>query len=127
MEESIKNRIVLILSILTVILFIGLISSCNNTYRQKLARDKEMSSRLDMEEKMGKFSNEKSTIEEKLKVSQKELEEEKAAHQATSKALVQEQLVNISLKEELVKITRLKEALEEDLKEALTHQKNSKK
>src|SRR3989338_7760147 len=124
MEESIKNRIVLILSILTVILFIGLISSCNNTYRQKLARDKEMSSRLDMEEKMGKFSNEKSTIEEKLKVSQKELEEEKAAHQATSKALVQEQLVNQSLKEELVKITRLKEALEEDLKEALTHQKN---
>ena len=127
MEESLKNRIILILSILTVILFIGLISSCNNTYRQKLARDKEMSSRLDMEEKMGKFSQEKSVIEEKLKASQKELDEEKAAHQATGKALVQEQLVNISLKEELTKVTRLKEALEEDLKEALTVGKKSKK
>lgn len=127
MEESLKNRIILILSILTVILFIGLISSCNNTYRQKLARDKEMSSRLDMEEKMGKFSQEKTVIEEKLKASQKELDEEKAAYQATGKALVQEQLVNISLKDELTKVTRLKEALEEDLKEALTAGKKSKK
>ena len=127
MEESLKNRIILILSILTVILFIGLISSCNNTYRQKLARDKEMSSRLDMEEKMGKFFQEKSIIDEKLKASQKELDEEKAAHQATGKALVQEQLVNISLKDELVKVTRFKEALEEDLKEALTAGKKSKK
>jgi len=127
MEESIKNRIILILSILSVILFIGLISSCNNTYRQKLARDKEMSSRLDMEEKMGKFSQEKSVIEQKLKAAQKELDEERQAHQATGKALVQEQLVNISLKDELVKVTRFKEALEEDLKEALTAGKKSKK
>ena len=127
MEESLKNRIILILSILTVILFIGLISSCNNTYRQKLARDKEMSSRLDMEEKMGKFSQEKSVIEEKLKASQKELDEEKAAHQATGKALMQEQLVNISLKDELVKVARHKETLEKDLKEALRDGKKSKK
>src|SRR3989338_9270210 len=98
MEESIKNRIVLILSILTVILFIGLLSSCNNSYRQKLARDKEMSSRLDLEEKMGKFSSEKTAIEEKLKAAQKELTDESAAHHATKKALVQEQLVNQSLK-----------------------------
>lgn len=127
MEESLKNRIILILSILTVILFTGLISSCNNTYRQKKARDKEMSSRLDMEEKMGKFSNEKSIIEEKLKASQKELEEERQAHQATGKALAQEQLVNISLKDELDKVTRLKDALEEDLKEALAGGKKPKK
>lgn len=127
MEESIKNRIILILGILSVILFIGLISSCNSTYRQKLARDKEMSSRLDMEEKMGRFSQEKTATEEKLKAVQKELNEERQAHQATGKALAQEQLVNISLKDELVKVTKLKEALEEDLKEALAGGKKSRK
>ncbi len=34
--------------------------------------------------------------------------------------LLQEQLVNQSLKEELEKVTKLKEKLEDDLKEALT-------
>lgn len=127
MEESLKNRIILILSILSAILFIGLISSCNNTYRQKLARDKEMSSRLDMEEKMGKFSQEKTVSEEQLKAAEKELDEERLSHQATSKALVQEQLVNQSLREELAKVTKLKEAIEENLKESLTGQKKSKR
>lgn len=127
MEESLKNRIILILSILIAILFIGLINSCNNTYRQKTARDKEMSSRLDLEEKIGKFSQEKSVLEEKLKAKDNELQEEQAVHQATKKALVQEQLVNQSLKDELAKVAKLKEALEEDLKEALVAGKKSRK
>lgn len=127
MEESLKNRIILILGILTVIFFIGFVNSCNNAYRQKTARDKEMSSRLDLEEKMSKFSQEKLALEDKAKAKEKELEEENAAHQATKKALVQEQLVNQSLKDELAKVTKLKEALEEDLKEALVSGKKSKK
>ena len=127
MEESLKNRIILILSILTVILFIGLISSCSSSIKIKAAKEKEMFSRLDLEEKMGKFSSEKSALEDKLKAAQKELDEEKAAHQAIKKALVQEQLVNQSLKDELTKVTKLKEALEEDLKEALTAGKKTKK
>jgi hypothetical protein len=39
---------------------------------------------------------------------------------------VQEQLVNQSLKEELQKVSKLKEALEEDLKEALVTGKSAK-
>ena len=39
--------------------------------------------------------------------------------EATKKSLVQEQLISSSLKTELEKISKLKEALEEDLKEAL--------
>ncbi|MBI4982534.1 MAG: hypothetical protein HZC15_05315 [Candidatus Omnitrophica bacterium] len=115
-----KNRIILILSVLSAILFISSVSSCASANRNKSARDKEMVARLDSEEKMSKFTQEKSSLEEKLKAATTSLEEEKAAHQALKKSLVQEQLVNQSLKEELQKVTKLKEALEEDLKESLT-------
>jgi hypothetical protein len=127
MEEAIKNRVILILGILAAILFIANINSCSNAYRNKAARDKEMASRLDLEEKMGKFSQEGAKLAEQLKASVGALEEEKAAHQATKKALVQEQLVNQSLKEELQKVTKLKDALEEDLKEALVSAKSKVK
>jgi len=126
MEETIKNRIILILAILTAIFLIGMINSCSNAYRQKVARDKEMATRLDLEEKMNKFSQEQTTLNAKLKTKEKESEEEKAAYQATKNALVQEQLVNQSLKEELAKVTKLKETLEEDLKEALVTSKSLK-
>jgi len=126
MEDAIKTRIILILSILTLILFIGTISSCSNAYRQKAARDKEMATRLDLEERMSRFTQDKATLTDKMNAREQELEEEKAAHQATKKALVQEQLVNQSLKEELQKVTKLKDALEEDLKEALVASKTLK-
>jgi len=126
MEETIKDRIILVLAILTAIFFVATVNSCSNTYRQKTARDKEMAARLDLEEKMNKFTQEKASTEEKLNTANKELEEEKTAHQATKKALEQEQLVNQTLKEELQRVTKLKEALEEDLKEALVKNKSAK-
>ncbi|MFH0738513.1 MAG: hypothetical protein V2A59_01460 [Candidatus Omnitrophota bacterium] len=126
MEESLKNRAILILGILTVIFFIGTLSSCNSSLRNKSARDKEMAARLELEEKMSKSSQDKTTIEKQLAVISQQLEEEKTGHQASKKALLQEQLVNQSLKEELQKVTKLKEALEEDLKEALVTNKSAK-
>lgn len=127
MDESFKNRLILILGILCAIFFVATLGSCSNAYRQKSARDKEMAARLDVEEKMSKFSQQKSTLEEKLKVEDAALEEEKAAHQATKKSLVQEQLISQSLKEELQKVVKLKETLEEDLKEALVNSKSKTK
>jgi len=126
MEEGIKNRAILILSIFSIILLIGNISSCSNASRQKTARDKEMSTRLDLEEKMSKFNQQQADLEEKLKVQEKTLAEEKVTSEVTKKALVQEQLANQNLKEELQKVTKLKEALEEDLKEALVNSKTAK-
>ena len=120
MEENLKTRIMIIVSILAAIFFLGTVGSCANAGRQKVARDKEMAMRLDMEEKMSKFTQEKAAFEEKYKAAAQALEEEKAVHQATKKALLQEQLVEQSLKEELQKVAKLKEVLEEDLKEALT-------
>jgi biopolymer transport protein ExbB/TolQ len=119
-EVSIKNRFILILAVLTAIFFLGMVNSCSNASRQKAARDKEMAARLDLEEKMTKHGQEKAALEEQIKAKDQELAEEKAAHQATKKALVQEQLVNQNLKEEVSKIAKLKEALEEDLKDSLT-------
>lgn len=126
MEETIKTRIIVILAILSVMFFIMTIGSCSSAYRQKLSRNREMATRLDLEEKMSKFLQEKMALDDKIKAEDTALEEEKAAHQATKKALVQEQLVNQSLKEELQKVTKLKEALEDDLKEALTGGKGAK-
>ena len=120
MNEAIKDRIILILAILSAILFISTLGSCNNAFRQRSARDKEMVTRLDLEEKMARFSQEKKATDDKIKAVQKQLEEEKASSEVAQKALMQEQLVNQSLKDELAKVTKLKETLEEDLKEALT-------
>ncbi|MDD5594853.1 MAG: hypothetical protein PHY94_01280 [Candidatus Omnitrophica bacterium] len=126
MEEALKTRVILILAILSVIFFLGTISSCTNAARQKRSRDKEMATRLDLEEKMSKFTQEKQALETKITALSGQLEEEKAAHQATKKALLQEQMVDNSLKEELQKVTKLKEALEEDLKDALSKGKSTK-
>ncbi|MBU3959156.1 MAG: hypothetical protein KKH29_01530 [Candidatus Omnitrophica bacterium] len=126
MEESIKDRFILVLGILTLILLMGTVGSCSNAHRLKLARDKEMVIRLDLEERMNKFSQEKMTLENKLNSLAQELVKEKEILQATKNALEQEQLVSQSLKEEIQKITRLKDAIEEDLKEALPKGKSRK-
>ena len=122
-----KGKLVVILAVLSLILFVFNIGSCANLYSQSSARRKEMAQRMDLEEKMIKFTKEKAAILEKLKAREKELEEEKASSQAIKKVLVQEQLVGQSIKEELEKVTKLKQALEDDLKEALANSKKAKK
>ena len=99
-----KNRvIVIILAILTVAFFFGMISSCSNAMRQKALRDKEMAARLQLEEKMNKFSQERSALEEKVKAKEKEVEEAKAALEESRKNLVQEQLAVQGSKDDLQK------------------------
>ena len=127
MEEGLKNRVILILTILTVIFFLMVIHSCSNVQKYRRAKDKETALRFEVEDKMNKFNQEKQGYDEKLKSANQALEEEKSAHQVTQKALLQEQLVNQSLQEELEKVIKLKEALEEDLKEALTGNKSKTK
>lgn len=119
MEEGLKNRLILALTILTIIFFIFSINSCFDSRRQKVAKDKEMALRMDLEEKLSKFTQEKAKLEDKIKAQEKAIEEEKKAHEETKSALSQEELINKALREELEKITKLKETLEEDLKEAL--------
>ena len=127
MDEKAKGRIILALSVLSLLLFISTVSSCSNSMRQKSARDKEMAARLDSEEKASKVLQEQSKTALTLKSVQKELEEDKASLEAEKKALVQEQMINQSLKEELQKIAKAKEALEENLKQALAGKPGTKK
>lgn len=120
MEESVKSRAILFLSILTAIFFIISISSCAKIKSLKRLKDDEMLARLTCQEEV---RNIKDGMGQSLKSREKELLDEKTAHETTKKALSQEQLVNQSLKEELQKVTKLKEALEE----ALVNCKKSKK
>lgn len=125
MDENVKLRVILILGALVVIFFISTVSSCGNAYRNKMGQVKETLQRKDLEKKLNTMSQEKASLEESLAGLQKQLDEERGAHETTGKALVQEQLVNQSLKEELAKVAKLKDALEEDLKEALVQGKGS--
>ena len=123
MEESMKSRVILILAISTALFFLTSVSSCGGAHKFRVARDKEMATRLDLEESIDKSLQEKSILENEVKQFTKALEELKSAYGANKKALTQQELINQSLKEELKKVTKLKEALEEDLKEALVTSK----
>lgn len=127
MNEALKNRIVIIQGVLLVIFFFGALSSCNSAIWQKSAHDKERSARLALEERTSKYVQEKAAIEEKVKAMENQIQELKVALEATSKALVQDQLVNQSLKEELQKVIKVKEGLDEELKQASVDGKKLKK
>jgi len=127
LNDALKNRIVIILAIISVVFFFGTFSSCNNFRRQKARGDKEMAARLALEEKMNKFSQDRSTLEEKAKAKESEAQELKVTLESTNKSLIQEQLINQSLKEELQKVTKLKDDLEDDLKQAKEDGKKPKK
>lgn len=119
MEENLKNRVILILALLSLILFMVTMASCGSLFKYKKAKEKETAARFDLEEKVNKFTQDKALSEGRLSGLSEELKKEKAA-------LQQERLINQSLKEELDKVTKLKEKLEEDLKEALVAVKSAK-
>jgi len=115
MEESLKNRLILILVILSVIFFLGTIRSCGTVRKLKSALvelDKEKAVSWDAEQRVSEFKKEKMILS-------KELQEAKASLEATRKTLSEAELASQSLKDELEKVAKLKEQLEEDLKEAL--------
>ena len=126
-KDLLKEKPVVALAALSGILLLFNIGSCVNSYSQDSARKKEMMQRMDLEERLNKFTQEKSATLEKLKAKEKELEAEKSSSESAKKALTQEQLVCRNLKEELEKVTRVKENLEEDLKKALAINKKVKK
>lgn len=113
-----KNKLVIILAIITVMLLALNIGSCVNATNQDSLRKKEMLQRMEMEEKMSKLSQDNAASSEKLKQAQKQLGEAEDSLQAVKKALNQEQLVTASLKEDLQKLTKAKDALEAALKKS---------
>jgi hypothetical protein len=124
-EETLKNRLILILGILTVIFFCLSVSSCLNAQRHKTQRDKEMLTRLDLEEKMSKQGQEKQALEKKIAALAQELAQEKTTQDTSEKELIQARAIIQSLRDELTKVIKLKDKLEDDLKEALVSAKTA--
>ena len=108
MDEQLKDRILIALVILTLICLVLAISSSMTVQRYKKDLQREMVLRLDAEEKL---------VDLAPKVS--ELENIKTNLEGMSKALDDQKIINQELRSEYEKMEKLKEALEEDLKEAL--------
>lgn len=126
MGEGIKNRVVLVLGVICLVLFISNVSSCMLAQRSKGAFNKEMSTRMDLEEKMSKFTQEKTLLEAKVAKLTQDFEQEKNEHKKDSIKLNQDDQVIQSLKEELQKLNNLNDKLEEDLKAARVTSKSTK-
>lgn len=118
-EDAVKNRLILIVSTLCLIFFFWAIGAHSEIAKYKKNMQDEIRKRIEMEEQNTNFLKEKSSLGENIKQLTTQIEVEKAAHETTKKTLIEEQITNDKLKEETEKITRLKEAIEEDLKEAL--------
>ncbi|HRZ15440.1 MAG TPA: hypothetical protein P5110_08025 [Candidatus Omnitrophota bacterium] len=118
-SDMLKNRLVIILGLCNVIFLLVAFSSCNNALKYRAVRDKEAALRLEAEEKINVTERDKTTAEDKATKISQDLEKERSGRQAAEGALMQEKMINDSLRKELEKLTKLKDALEEDLKQAL--------
>jgi len=119
MEEAVKNRVIMILLILSIIFFLLWIEASVSVNRQRTLATNKAALTMELEEKNAKLEKEKSDALGELEKAKTLLSDEKTAHEATKKALSQEQVAEQALKSELESVTRLKETLEKDLKEAL--------
>lgn len=121
-----KNPLVAILIILTCLFLAISVDSCRRTQQHRQLRDKEMSLRLDLEEKMNFLMRDKEILEGKLEKSAKELEEEALAHQSTKNILLDEQLRTQNLMGELENANKQNKIMEQDLQKTLSDVKEVK-
>jgi predicted Holliday junction resolvase-like endonuclease len=119
MGGKVQKIIVLIVGVLCLILLLTTFQSCSNVRKFEEKARKEENLRFDAEEKQKKINDERADYEEKAKKLEQELNLKKAEAETVNKALLQQQLLNASLKTEVEKLSKLKETLEEDLKNAL--------
>jgi predicted Holliday junction resolvase-like endonuclease len=119
MEGSLKNRLIIILGILSLIFLVIAVTSCNRSMQQDSKRKAEILKRMNAEESVSNLSRDKEVSLKKIDTLTKELAAAKSELETAQKSLKQEQLVNQGLKDEVLKLTKIKEKLEADLKEAL--------
>lgn len=122
MDEKLKTRAIIALGLFSLILVIVSMNSFGKNRSQEQKWRREAALRMDAEEKAQKSSQEAESLSSQLKKNQETLQENGRELETVKKSLLQEQMVNQNLKAELDKLSRLKQALEEDLKEALISQ-----
>ncbi|MEW6075597.1 MAG: hypothetical protein AB1530_04740 [Candidatus Omnitrophota bacterium] len=104
MNEQLRQKLLITLAISNVVFLIAAVGSCSGSHRQKLAKDKELYTRIEIEEKLNKMMQELKVQETKIQEKDKALEEERKARTEISKLLSQERLLTQGLKEELNKL-----------------------
>jgi hypothetical protein len=124
-NDKLKTNIILALGILSIILMVVTVKSCTALRTQEQNLRRESSQRFDSEAKAQKISQEQAAAVEQLKKTQESLAENAKDLEAAKKTLLQEQMVNQNMKAELEKLSKLKSALEDDLRQALAN--NGKK
>jgi len=125
MEEAFKGRVLLGLSLVSLIFIVSTVASCSKVGQLQKVRQQENERRFDAEANLDKLTKNMSANDQKLATLAQDLDSAKTELDTVKKTLLQEQLVNQSLKEELAKVNKLKETLEENLKEALVANKIS--
>jgi len=118
MDEKLKNKLVIILAAASLLFLVLALVSYSGVLRQKTEWQKEKVARFTLEEKMNKFNQEKADLEAQVKAKDKELTQVSGELDKTKKALQQETLVSASLKDELSKVLKTKEALQGQLDNA---------
>ncbi len=117
-----KNTAVIVISVVAIIFFILWFKTISEVRKYKNIADRKAAAYWDLEEKNAKLEKERFTVAEELKAAQAQLAQEKTQYEETKKVLSQEQVAEQALKVELERVTRLKEALESDLKGPLSAQ-----
>lgn len=120
MEESVvKNRLIMILAALAFIFAILWLNTIRSVARQKSLASSKAALVYELEEKNAKLEKERSNASEELKSAKSQAEALKSELEDVKKTLSQEQVAEQALKVELERVSRIKESLEKDLKEAL--------
>ena len=112
MDEQLKDRVLIAMAIITVICLIVAISSSIAVQKNKRSLHREMVLRMDIEEKL-------INVTPKVDVLENELRNTKANLEGATKTIKDLKTINAELRNELEKVNKLKETLEENLKDAL--------
>jgi peptidoglycan hydrolase CwlO-like protein len=112
MDEQFKDRILIAMAIIIVICLTVAIGSSITAQKNKKNLHREMVLRMNAEEKLVNLTSQVDSLKDQL-------ENTKAKLEGATKALEEQKIINKELRIDLEKTTKLKKALEEDLKEAL--------
>jgi len=115
-ESALKNRVIIILTILCAILFLVAVGSCSNARRQSISRENERGKRFELEEKFSSFNDEKADLEEQLNTAKADLQAQEIKYHELEDELTQEHQRLEELEEDLEKTSALKDAQEAGLK-----------
>ncbi len=114
MEEGARNRVIVVLGVLVVVLFSLWLGSRTEASRQKNTINVKSALNMELEEKYLRLEKERARLAQDLKEAGIRIEEEKSAQDLLKKTLSQELLAEAALKAELERLSVLKEGQEKD-------------